>query len=37
MLITKLMAMLIFPTTVRIMSPAVIEKGAVEQKKSNLF
>lgn len=32
MLVTKFMAMLICPRTVRITSPAVIEKRAVEQK-----
>lgn len=33
MLITKFMAMLMFPRTVRIMSPAVLKKGAVELNK----
>lgn len=37
MLITKFMAMLIFPRTVRTMSPAVTEKGAVEQKKNLIY
>lgn len=32
MLITKFMAMLIFPRTVRIMSPAVIEKERSNKK-----